>query len=174
MNNWIYKHHASSNTRYVLGEWGINNLICIGINPSTATPENLDPTIRRVKKFAQDNGYDGWFMLNVYPQIETNPKLIDEHINNSLHEENIKEIKQLISEFPTSYIWAAWGNNIQRKPYLFQCLKDVVATINADFQKRWVHLNDLTTKKHPKHPLYLPNNANFKEFDIHEYLKLHA
>lgn len=56
--------------------WGENPLVCFGINPSTAVPNALDPTLKRVRRFAAENGYDSWTMLNVYPQIATNPKTL--------------------------------------------------------------------------------------------------
>lgn len=57
MGNWIYKHTKDNTSRFVLGEIGAKNLICIGINPSTATPESLDNTLKKVQKFASNKGY---------------------------------------------------------------------------------------------------------------------
>jgi hypothetical protein len=51
-NNWIYTHEEKIKVRYTLGQEGKNPLICIGINPSTAKPNDLDPTLTRVKNIA--------------------------------------------------------------------------------------------------------------------------
>ena len=40
----------------------------IGINPSTANEEKPDRTIGRVMGFAEENGFDGFAMINLYPQ----------------------------------------------------------------------------------------------------------
>ena len=44
IEKWIYAPNFYSEYRYILGTRGKNPLICIGINPSTAEPDNLDNT----------------------------------------------------------------------------------------------------------------------------------
>ncbi len=39
---WIYENDQDNQIRYVLGTRGENPLLCFGINPSTAKPNNLD------------------------------------------------------------------------------------------------------------------------------------
>ena len=39
---WLYVPNAYTEYRYILGTRGKNPLICIGINPSTAKPDDLD------------------------------------------------------------------------------------------------------------------------------------
>ena len=63
--SWIYERNHDNSARYVLGEAGHNPLICIGVNPSTAEPNNLDPTLRSVKRFAEFHNFDGWLMFNL-------------------------------------------------------------------------------------------------------------
>lgn len=45
----------------------------IGLNPSTANESKDDPTIRRVIKFAQNWGYGGVYMMNLYPFVTAYP-----------------------------------------------------------------------------------------------------
>ncbi len=71
---WLYFNNSLNSHRYILGEKGDRILACIGVNPSTAYPENLDPTLNSVKNIALHNGFDGWVMYNLYPQRSTNPK----------------------------------------------------------------------------------------------------
>ena len=71
-NAWIYDH-SEPKARYALGRKGIRPFVCFGVNPSTATPARLDPTVASVARFTEDHGYDGWLMLNLYPQRATNP-----------------------------------------------------------------------------------------------------
>ena len=43
---WYYEPHTYQPYRYVLGRVGRHPLVCIGINPSTAQPGALDPTLK--------------------------------------------------------------------------------------------------------------------------------
>jgi hypothetical protein len=169
MENWIYKYSPDNSSRFILGEIGEKNLICIGINPSTATPEALDNTLKKVKNFAHSNGYDGWIMLNVYPQRATNPKHIHNEMELTIHEENLKHLQFLVQEHPNFDVWASWGILINKRPFLKTCLKDVANVLGLN--RNWLHLNELTKKQHPKHPLYLPYNSEFKKFDIDNYIQ---
>lgn len=59
---WLYI--GDEKERYLLGQPGKYNLLVFGVNPSTASPgeSNLDPTIRKVRKVAEKEGFDGWIM----------------------------------------------------------------------------------------------------------------
>ena len=70
---WYYEPHTYLPYRYVLGRVGRHPLVCIGINPSTAQPGALDPTLKSVERLANANGFDSWIMFNVYPQRATDP-----------------------------------------------------------------------------------------------------
>ena len=49
----IYNSDQNDQWRYTLGRSGARPLLVIGLNPSTATQEKLDPTVTRVEKVAQ-------------------------------------------------------------------------------------------------------------------------
>jgi len=72
--------------RYALG---IKPLIFFGINPSTATDEVDDPTIKKIKAFAEKNNYGAWIMLNIYPKIESNPNNLPEKIDEAIHKKTL-------------------------------------------------------------------------------------
>lgn len=74
---WYYEPHTYQPYRYVLGRVGTHPLVCIGINPSTAQPGALDPTLKSVERLAAANGFDSWIMFNVYPQRATDPNDMD-------------------------------------------------------------------------------------------------
>ena len=76
-NSWIYFNTLDNKARFVLGKKGKKTLLCIGTNPSTATPSKLDNTLKTVKRFSKDLEYDSWIMLNIYPQRATNPNNLD-------------------------------------------------------------------------------------------------
>ncbi|MEG1593620.1 MAG: DUF1643 domain-containing protein, partial [Oscillibacter sp.] len=61
---WLYVPNTYSEYRYVLGTRGKKPLLCMGINPSTAAPDALDPTLQSVERIAKSNGYDSFLMFN--------------------------------------------------------------------------------------------------------------
>lgn len=71
VNRWLYVPHTYSEYRYILGTRGLKPLICVGINPSTAAPDALDPTLQSAQRIALNNGYDSFLMFNVYAQRAT-------------------------------------------------------------------------------------------------------
>ena len=57
---WLYVPNTYSEYRYILGTRGKKPLICVGINPSTAAPDALDPTLQSAQRIALANGYDSF------------------------------------------------------------------------------------------------------------------
>ena len=55
INEWLYAPNFYSEYRYILGTRGKKPLICIGINPSTAEPGNLDNTLKSVERIWSGN-----------------------------------------------------------------------------------------------------------------------
>ena len=167
---WIYKNNLDNSARFVLGERGKRPLICFGINASTAKPEKLDRTVRRVQSIAQQGEFYGWIMLNLYPQRATKPENIHQDFNVSLHKKNLKYIKEVFQNNPKATVWAAWGGLIESRIFLKQCLKDI-ANIVKPYSAKWVHKGKLLAKGHPHHPLYLRSDAPFSSFNIDNYLQ---
>ena len=87
---WYYEPHTYLPYRYVLGRVGRRPLVCIGINPSTAQPGALDPTLKSVERLANANGFDSWIMFNVYPQRATDPNDMDKVPDRALCDENLR------------------------------------------------------------------------------------
>jgi hypothetical protein len=50
----------------------------IGLNPSLANETQLDPTIRRVKTFAENWGFGGFYMMNLFPFVTPYPEALIE------------------------------------------------------------------------------------------------
>jgi hypothetical protein len=165
---WIYRNTRDNKARFVLGQKGDRPLICFGVNPSTAIPGNLDLTLKQVQRKSVQNGFDGWIMLNLYPQRATFPRNLDTTLIKKLHKTNLQMIKGIFSKRADLIAWAAWGGLIQKRSYLKNCLLDIAKVIpNAN----WVHVGPLVDKKHPHHPLYLNKGLPFKPFDMRKYLE---
>ena len=73
VSQWLFVPNQYTEYRYILGTRGQKPLICIGINPSTARPGDLDPTLKSVERVAKANGFDSFIMFNVYAQRATSP-----------------------------------------------------------------------------------------------------
>ena len=169
IGKWLYAPNFYSEYRYILGTRGKNPLICIGINPSTAEPDNLDNTLKSVQRIALGNGFDSFIMFNVYAQRATDPDAMERQCNLALHRENLKAFRYVlsISEKPT--VWAAWGAIIEKRGYLSDCVRDMVA-VGQEYGANWCCAGAISKKGHPHHPLYLRKDEKIKPFDIEEYL----
>jgi len=167
---WCYENDKNNKIRYILGEKGDHPLFCIGINPSTAEPNSLDPTVHRVKQMSIRNNFDGWFMLNVYPQRSTNPDKIQKSCNDEIHNKNIFFINNYLKKYDKPIIWAAWGTLIEKRKYMIECLKDIYEK-NKNCNTCWINFGSLTKKGHPRHPLYLSYSSEKNYFDIKNYIK---
>ena len=146
--------------RFILGESGANPIICFGINPSTANDIKYDPTILKIRKIASENNCDSWVMLNLYPQRATNPN--DMHIKaaDDLTVKNYEVIRSVFNIYPNALTLASWGNAIEKRKYLKDCLKEILA-IEPD--RKWVCRGKLTVKGNPRHQLYVPNNTKLQD-----------
>lgn len=186
-NKWLYKPETAENCskiygdkpveiRYILGEKLNHNsekaLICIGINPSTATPEKLDPTLIRVQGYANRHEYGAWYMLNIYPQRTTNPKDMDtdDDYKIEIHNQNLKHIEELLKTIDNADIWCAWGSIIDDKKRTF--LSDLLFG-NDEIQGIISLLKDkfplkaygITSKGNPRHPLRISKKDILKSLN---------
>lgn len=170
IEKWLYVPNSYSEYRYILGTRGKNPLICIGINPSTAAPEALDPTLKSVERIAHANGYDSFLMFNVYAQRATRPDDMEKAMNPLLHAENRKAFRYLLSLSPAPAVWAAWGNIIEKRDYLKDCMRDFLED-GKNAEAKWYTAGPLLKSGHPHHPLYLRRDTQLLNFDIEAYLK---
>lgn len=183
-NGWVYDYDISeeyrrkydcelTDVRYVLGEqFDMDKqkaLICIGINPSRAMPNSLDPTLRRVQDYAKRSGeYGAWYMLNVYPQRATNPDDMDTKPDMEIHRNNLTAIKNLLSKIKEADVWCAWGNTIEKRKYLYDLLlgntekgiDSIISLFNTNYHFK---AYGSTVKGCPKHPLIIANNDKLKD-----------
>ena len=164
---WIYEHADDGTARFVLGTVGENPLVCFGINPSTAVPGAPDRTVARVTRFAVDNGFDSWMMLNVYPQISTDPKGLHLEHDAVLKAENERHIAEAVEG--KRALLAAWGGLVTSRSYLRALLADILHITDAA-GAQWVSLGKPTKDGHPRHPLYVRADTPLAPFDIAGYL----
>lgn len=171
ITKWLYVPNYYSEYRYILGTRGTKPLICVGINPSTAAPDNLDNTLKSVERIALHNGYDSFIMFNVYAQRATDPDDMELTYNQELHRENMKAFDYALSldSEHAPAIWAAWGTIIEKRDYLPVCVKDMIALGNAR-GAQWFSAGRKSKKGHPHHPLYLKKDSLLEAFDVSAYV----
>ena len=169
VEKWLYAPNFYSEYRYILGTRGKKPLICIGINPSTARPDDLDNTLKSVERIALGNGFDSFIMFNVYAQRATDPDAMEQRCNMSLHRENLEAFRYVLSISENPSVWAAWGTIIEKRDYLFDCLQDMLAA-GEEFGANWYCAGAVSKRGHPHHPLYLRKDEKIKPFNIRNYL----
>lgn len=189
-NGWFYEYETGmeyrktyncelTDVRYVLGEQFESKkekvLICIGVNPSMALPNFLDPTLKRVQKYAKDSGeYGAWYMLNIYPQRATNPNNMDTDstYDIEIHLRNLTAIESLLSTIKEADIWCAWGAIIDdnKRTFLSDLLygneeKGIKGILSMFNKKCNFKAYGATVKGYPKHPLLIGNEAELKSME---------
>ena len=175
----------NENQRFKFEMKGTNELIIIGINPSTAradpkgtdNPEK-DQTIRKIigfldRKRNSFGQFDGFLMLNVCAQSSVDPAKLQEAQNKKLHTLNMQKIDGYLQELSKKQkisVLLAYGDSIRQGKYLKNNLRDII-TLLQKYSATFLRLGDLSKKHNPKHPLYLSYNTPLVEIKDNE-LKL--
>ena len=120
LKNIICIPETDKQKRFLLGKRGKSMLLAVGLNPSTADENKLDPTSRNIETIAKLNGCDGWLLINLCPLRTSNPKKLPQKINIKLIYENEKFIRDVIQKdrFNITKILFCWGNYLERRSYL--------------------------------------------------------
>lgn len=137
--------------RFILTrEWSAGRYACfIGMNPSTATAEKNDPTVRRCIGYAQDWGYSGLLMLNLFAyRTPSIPDLFaarrrGQDIIGGI-ENSFEALDGYIEQFKCGITIAAWGVHAEDRGFA------ALRGLRSD-----LHALALNKNGSPKHPLYL-------------------
>ena len=116
VQQWLFVPNEYTEYRYILGTRGKKPLICIGINPSTARPGDLDPTLQSVERVARNNGFDSFIMFNVYAQRATSPDDMEPECNPELHRENMRAFAYALSLNPRPWCGPPGGPSSKSAP----------------------------------------------------------
>jgi hypothetical protein len=145
--------------RYRLGrEWDVSlpRLTFIMLNPSTADATLDDPTIRRCMGFAKREGKGGIYVYNLYAFRATKPT---DMLNaaDPVGPENNRMLEEAFGYAITTHtpLVAAWGANARQ---------DRVLDVLEMAEQSYAQLSSFGVTKHghPKHPLYLPGDAELE------------
>ncbi len=125
---------------------GENRAVFIGLNPSTATELQNDPTVARCINYAKAWGHDAMTMLNAYAFRSTDPKGL-KTIDDPVGPDNDRYISR--QTLAASRIILCWGTHavyLDRGENLFTKLQA---------WERDLFCLRVTKHGHPSHPLYL-------------------
>ena len=153
----------NADQRFKLELEGKNELIILGLNPSTARGKSSgypnmidDPTLNRAVTFSLLNWnvatpvFNGFLMLNVCAQSNSKPeKLV---ANDALHEKNKKKIEEYLSGKNAVSVLLAYGDNVSKKSLSFlKRYLDEIVKIFKKHEATFYHLGNLTNKGNPRH-----------------------
>lgn len=133
----------------------------IGLNPSCADADVDDRTVRKCQTLARSWGYDGMYMLNLFPYRATNPADMREHYLPDV--QTVADAIVISVSVDTNYqhildvagkidkLVCAWGTNGS----FLKADRCLLKRLNGH---ALYHLG-LTKHGHPRHPLYLKNSV---------------
>jgi hypothetical protein len=122
------------------------SILFIMLNPSTATSDKDDNTIKILQQIATKWGYGKILVGNLYPYCTSKPSILNcQEIPAEMQEENIKHVREMVSM--CDIIIYAWGTkgplgNKQKVPDWLQQLQ----------QQKQPHCLGTSVKGIPKHP----------------------
>lgn len=146
--------------RFALGRiWKPHHspLVVCMLNPSTADERIVDPTVRKCLHYAQRDGFGGLIVVNLFAIRATDPRELaarmfdtKERIDDPRNDVVVQQALSIGSPY------AAWGAPKWR--FAYDRAREVIA-----MAKSW-RCFGVTNDGHPRHPLYLPNDAQAREW----------
>lgn len=144
--------------RYVLRRsWdtltGIGAPLFVMLNPSTADATVDDATIRRCRGFAEDGGYAGFTVVNLYAFRATSPKAlwqVDDPVGPENDDHLVRELEER-----TGPVICAWGSHAKTK----RVHQFVDLTDGAELK-----CLGRTLDGSPRHPLYLRRSTPLQDW----------
>jgi len=130
-------------------------VLFVGINPSTAAELNDDPTVSRWCEFAKGWGYGGFYACNLSAYISSLPEVLDRE--EAFHKANYPAIEMASGLSALTVV--CWGDLIKHMPNG----KAVAEHVTKEYLKSPMCFGQ-TKSGNPRHPLYLPGNAELKEY----------
>lgn len=133
-----------------------DRLLWIMLNPSTADDYVDDPTIRRIMRFSAAWGYVGLDVVNVFALRATDPAELRKH-RDPVGPSNDYVISYYAIRAPK--IVAAWGAEVSHFPERERRVIEILRRVAVG---KVQHLG-LTAGGHPRHPLFLPTDAELSD-----------
>ena len=129
----------------------------IGLNPSTADEDRMDPTLRRIRSFSLRQGFGRFIMCNLYAFRSSKPYRLRE-VSDPVGKENNFHISG--SAWKSNLIVAAWGAITFKKERAQQVMK-ILEPIGVP-----VMCLGRTKEGHPRHPLFVRGDQELEVFSL--------
>ena len=130
-------------------------MLFVGLNPSTASEYQDDPTISRLCGFAKEWGYGGPYACNLFGFVSANPKHLADA--EAVHKANYPAIR--MASGLSALTVAGWGDGIKQVPNGHI----VAAHVREEYLDTPMCFG-LTKRGNPKHPLYLPGDTELVDY----------
>ena len=171
--NKEFYYYKDKNCRYLIRTVGEKPLICIGLNPSSATPSKTDNTFRRLQDIAKFNDFDSIIIVNLYPFLNTETYKKSSIVNKQekINFQVISDIIQKLSISMKLKVLFCWGDNIKNyENYNYNRRK--VCQILENFSKD-IYCLKRTKENNPISPVFMKTNTTLQNFedDFESYLK---
>ncbi len=121
---------------------GKDAVLFIGLNPSIADEEILDPTVKSFYNYARDGGFHYLLMGNLYSEVSTDPTKVDFNIY-SRESDNWNHLADAVGI--ADIVLVGWGTNASPQ----------AAALWLYRQTRTPYCLGKNQNGSPKHPLYL-------------------
>lgn len=137
-------------------------LVVIGLNPSTATATEDDPTIRRCIRLAKREGLGGLFMCNLFSYRSTDPKKLYDRssfvlTNGGVNRVTIAKVIAKVLDSGSGIVVAAWGFHGK--------LHGEGDRLLEEFKGRGIMCLGHTVEGCPRHPLYLRGDTPLRPIE---------
>lgn len=149
------RRYRYSLSRVLAHETPQRAVLFVGLNPSTADADVLDPTCRREVAFAQAWGFHTYLKANVYALRSTDPRALYasyDPVGGAFNASHVKGLADIQAEL----VICAWGSN-----KLLGEAAELAAWLRAHEKARYLRLNK---DGQPAHPLYLPSSLTPRRF----------
>lgn len=132
--------------------WDSARGVClfIGLNPSTADFEHDDPTVRRMRGFAERWGFGSLVVCNIFSLRSTDPRLL--MVDPNVVTDTNDWVIRVAAGFADRIIcaWGVHGRLYRRGPTVADILRALGCT---------AYCLGFTHEGDPRHPLYLANST---------------
>lgn len=148
--------------RYALGRmWDSSRavLVVCMLNPSTATDTKLDPTLRRVRAFANRDHYGGFIVVNAFAYRATDRRQL-RRVADPVGPHNDDAICAALNRPLMARAVAGWGRP-DNKAIEHRC--NQIRVLPA--RRPWHVFGPLTKGGHPRHPLYLKGDTQIVKWN---------
>lgn len=143
--------------RYTLERtWKLGpKVMFVGLNPSTADEQTLDPTLRRCVRFADDWGCGGFYMTNLFAFRTKSPLEMKRALDPIGPENDEWILRCAVKSIFIVCAWGAHGSWMKRDREVYEMLR------KRGYDLRALHVNaDFS----PKHPLYVKGDTVPKSY----------